>query len=465
MTNSTLLARTVADRAQSTRSLTLGLCMNIVAIAFESIAVATAMPVAARELNGIGWYAWSFSLFLIGMLFSTVVAGRLSDRVGFAKPLLTGLAVFVLGLVIAGSAVQMAQLVTGRLIQGLGSGLINTAVFVCVAVAYREADRPQMFTYLSTAWVLPAFVGPPVAAWLTQRWGWHWVFFSVIPLVVVGGLLILPSLRQLMVPPPTSAAAPGTLQPAPLWAAGLVAVAAAGLQLAGQQLGWTGAALLLGGIVALVVGLPHLMPACFGRVGRGLPAVIITRGLLSGAFVGGEAFVPLMLVEQRQLGLVLAGAALTVGSIGWMTGSWLQSRPWFSVRRDRIITLGCVSVAVGLGGIATIAFVSTLPYWLAGMSWVFSGFGMGLATSSTAVVVMTLSSEHTQGRNASSLNLSDALGAGLLVGLSGTLFTALHATGQLPLTFGTLLLTMSAVAVLAGLATLRIGAVTNDATR
>ncbi|HEY5848992.1 MAG TPA: MFS transporter, partial [Microlunatus sp.] len=78
----------------SRRALTIGLCMTVVAIAFEAIAVATAMPVAARDLNGLSYYAWAFSLFLIGMLFSTVVTGRLSDRIGPARPLLVGLLVF-----------------------------------------------------------------------------------------------------------------------------------------------------------------------------------------------------------------------------------------------------------------------------------------------------------------------------------------------------------------------------------
>jgi len=79
---------TAEAASASRRRLTIGLCTNVVAIAFESIAVATAMPVAARELHGLGFYAWAFSLFLIGMLFSTVVAGRLIDRMGPAKPLL-----------------------------------------------------------------------------------------------------------------------------------------------------------------------------------------------------------------------------------------------------------------------------------------------------------------------------------------------------------------------------------------
>ena len=80
------------------------------------------MPVAARDLNGLAYYAWSFSLFVIGMLFATVVAGRLSDRIGPAKPLLVGMVIFVVGLVVAGSAEHMLQLVGGRLVQGLGSG-------------------------------------------------------------------------------------------------------------------------------------------------------------------------------------------------------------------------------------------------------------------------------------------------------------------------------------------------------
>ena len=157
------------------------------AIAFEAIAVATAMPIAAQDLNGLPYYAWSFSLFLIGMLFATVVAGRLCDRIGPAKPLLVGLVIFAAGLVVAGTAGHMVQLIGGRLVQGLGSGVINTAIFVCVAQVFAPGQRPRVFTYISTAWVVPSFVGPPISAWLTHNLSWHWVFFAVLPLVVVGG--------------------------------------------------------------------------------------------------------------------------------------------------------------------------------------------------------------------------------------------------------------------------------------
>ncbi|MDF2747493.1 MAG: putative drug resistance transporter, partial [Propionibacteriaceae bacterium] len=347
--------RPTASTDLSLRGLTIGICMTITAIAFETIAVATAMPIAARDLNGLTYYAWLFSLFVIGMLFATVVTGRLSDKIGPAKPLVVGLMIFAAGLVVAGTSQQMAQLIAGRLIQGLGSGVINTAIFVCVAQAYSARQRPRMFTYISTAWVLPSFFGPPVAAWLTGSFSWRWVFIAVLPLVALGGAMVLPTLVTMIRSYDPQQARP-TVRPAPLWAAGMVALSAAAIQLAGQRLDWVASVLLSAGIAGLLVGLPRLMPPGFLRLRRGLSAVIMVRGLLPGAYFGAEAFVPLMLVEQRKVPLVLAGAVLTVGAIGWTVGSWLQSRPWLKIRRDRLITYGCVSVVAGLVIVALVAF-------------------------------------------------------------------------------------------------------------
>lgn len=444
----------------SQRALTIGLCATVVAIAFETIAVATAMPVAARDLAGLRHYAWVFSLFLIGMLFATVVCGRISDRIGPAKPLLGGLVIFLAGLIVAGTAQHFVQLLAGRLVQGLGSGAMSVAIYVCVALAFGRRQRPKMFTYLSTAWVLPSFVGPPAAAWLTQNLSWQWVFFAVIPLVLFGGAMALPSLLRMMRSYQPSD--PDDQKPAPLWAAGLLAVAAATLQLAGQQPAWVTVVLVIGGLAGLLVALPPLMPPGFLRFPRGISQVIQTRGLLAGAFFGGEVFVPLMLVEQRGVPLFQAGAVLTVGAVGWATGSWLQARPWLRIRRDLLITVGCWSVTLGLALVGLIAFVPTLPYVLVAVSWIFAGLGMGLATSSTSLAVMSLSAVAEQGRNASSLNVSDALGSGIFVGLAGTVFAAVQPSGNLALTFGLVELSMAVVALLSVLTSLRIGVVRNE---
>src|SRR3712207_3819972 len=104
-----------------------------------------------------------------------------------------------------------------------------------------------------------------------------------------------------------------------------------------------------------------------------------------------------------------------------------------------------------------VAFLPLLSFWIVAVGWVFSGLGMGLVTPSTAVAVMSLSRAAEQARNASSLTLSDALGPGVFVGVSGPFLSALSAGGDLQVASATLLPAMSVVGLLATASALRIG--------
>jgi MFS family permease len=440
--------------AASRRALTIGLCTAVVAVAFEAISVATAMPAAARELDGVDLYAWAFSLFLIGQLFATVAAGRLCDRIGAARPMVIGILVFAVGLVVAATSATMVQLIAARLLQGLGAGVVGVSMYVVIAQVYDERARPAMFSYISSAWVVPSFVGPAVAAWLTHHLDWRAVFWAVLPVLAVGAAMMLPPvLRAARSPLPAD---PSAAPPAALWAAGLAALGATAVQLAGQRLSPLGGLIGVVGLVLVGVSLPRLMPPGFFRFRPGLPPVITVRALIAGAFFGAEAFLPLMLVEQRHLSLLLAGSTLTLGALGWSAGAWLQSLRSFRLPRDRVITLGAGLVLLG---VSLVTFVAWAQPWvgLVAVAWVFAGMGMGLATSGTSLATMTLSSTGEQGRNASSLQFGEAFGGGLFVGLGGTVFAAVRPSGDLTQTFGSVLAAMALVAVLAVLASLRIG--------
>src|SRR3954463_11273833 len=129
---------TATRREAPPRALAIGLCVAVVAVAFEAISVATAMPAAARELDGVDLYAWAFSLFLIGQLFATVAAGRLCDRIGAARPMAGGILVFAVGLVVAATSTTMVQLIAARLLQGLGAGVVGVSMYVVIAQVYDE---------------------------------------------------------------------------------------------------------------------------------------------------------------------------------------------------------------------------------------------------------------------------------------------------------------------------------------
>ena len=67
----------VLDRAH--RLTTAGLLMLVTFIAFEAMAVGTAMPTAVAELHGLAWYAWPFSAFLVASVVG-MVAGAAAGR-------------------------------------------------------------------------------------------------------------------------------------------------------------------------------------------------------------------------------------------------------------------------------------------------------------------------------------------------------------------------------------------------
>src|SRR5688500_20305340 len=89
------------------RSLSSGLVALVMLVAFEAMAVATAMPVVARELGGMHLYNLAFSATLAASVIATVLGGRWSDVRGPMQPIATGVVGFVAGLLVAGFAPTM----------------------------------------------------------------------------------------------------------------------------------------------------------------------------------------------------------------------------------------------------------------------------------------------------------------------------------------------------------------------
>src|SRR5690606_7953877 len=117
------------------RRLTTALVLTVTLVAFESLAVATVMPVVADDLGGLGLYGWVFSGFFLGSLLGIVVAGDTADRRGTRLPYATGLVLFAAGLVVGGAAPSMGVLVVGRVLQGVGAGAIPAVAYTTVGRA------------------------------------------------------------------------------------------------------------------------------------------------------------------------------------------------------------------------------------------------------------------------------------------------------------------------------------------
>src|SRR5437588_3754682 len=179
------------------RALTAGLVLTISVSAFEALAVSTVMPVAARELHGLRLYGWAFSAFMLANLVGITIAGPMADRLGPARPFTLGLTLFGAGLFIDGVAPTMPVLVLGRAVQGLGAGGLAAVAYVSVSRGYPPVLRPRVMAALSSAWVVPSLVGPPLAGLAADHLTWRLVFFVLIATCPIAGVLALPALRTM----------------------------------------------------------------------------------------------------------------------------------------------------------------------------------------------------------------------------------------------------------------------------
>lgn len=410
------------------RPTSVGILILITLIAFEEMAVAPALPTVARDLHAIGAYGWAFTGFLVANVVGMVVSGQTSDERGPKAPLAAGMLAFIAGLVIAGSAVSMGQLVAGRVIQGLGGGLVITAMYVVIGQGYPEPTRPKLFAAISSAWVVPSLLGPVVSGAVTQHLGWRWVFLGLLPLVIVGCVLMLPVLRSLR-STPASAPAGRAVDGRRLGRVVRALAVAAGiavLEQAGQHPSALLAVAALAGLAALVWGLRALLPAGAARLRTGVPATVALRGVLAGAFFGTESLVPLSLTVQHGFGATEAGLPLACAGLTWALGSWWQGREVAgeeSRRRIRLARTGYSCIALAASGIAVSAGTAGAG-WLSYPSWALAGLGAGLTMSTLSVLLLRYTTDADRGTDSAALQLCDVTSSAVTTGIGGALVAA-----------------------------------------
>lgn len=382
--------------------------------AFEALAVSTAMPTVAVDLDGLRFYTFAFAVAFATSVVGMLAAGRWCDRSGPTPAMWTGVALFVVGLVVAGTATGMGALIAGRAVQGVGNGLYGVALYVLVARVFAAERHPAVFSAFAAAWVVPAIVGPGLAGLIVEHLGWRWVFLGAAVLTVPAAILMRPGLTAARRDRPAQDG--GT--------------AGASRDSAAPGYGATDDPTAVGQPERPSRHALRLAVAVL-RAGRGLPAVVSVRALVSAAFVGAEVLLPLLLVHERHLSPGGAGLILTVGALGWSGASWVRGRNLLHLSHSGYVRLGGGLLALGMVG-AAILVLPDVPAGFGMAFWVLSGTGMGLVYPTLSVLTLELAAPHEQGSASSALQVADAVAAAIASSVTGALLWALYDVAGLP---------------------------------
>lgn len=187
----------------------------------DQLIVATAMPQIVRDLNGLAQLSWVFTAYMLTSTIGVPIFGKLSDIFGRRRFYIFGIAVFLLGSVLAGLAHDMLQLIAFRALQGIGGGAMMVNSVAIIGEIFPPAERGRWQGLNMSMNGLATIAGPVLGGWVTDSLSWRWVFFINVPiglLAIAIAAVSMPKLARRIARPAIDLA--GAL----LVAAGLVAL-------------------------------------------------------------------------------------------------------------------------------------------------------------------------------------------------------------------------------------------------
>jgi EmrB/QacA subfamily drug resistance transporter len=281
-------------------------------VILDNTVVNVALPTLGRVLDtDLSLLQWVISGYMLAQAAVIPLSGWLSDRYGAKRVYLISLVLFTLGSAVCGLAISAPMLITTRILQGMGGGMLMP---IGMAVLYRLTPperRGEIFGYFGIPIMVAPALGPLLSGYLLQYADWRLIFLINVPVgiaALVIGLKVLPR-----IPAGRSAGSLDSLG----FVLGPLAFAAISFGVnQSTYAGWTSPATLGGigvGLVALALFVWRELtvrdPMLELRVFR-VPAftlAILTQWAAFGAMFGTFFLVPLFLQQVRGYGAFQTG--------------------------------------------------------------------------------------------------------------------------------------------------------------
>ncbi len=399
-------------------------------VAVGEVTAFAVMPAVAKALHGLPLYGWTLSVFALSTVVALVAGGRAVDALGPRRPYVVGLVCYLAGILLVSLAPNMPVVVAGRGLMGIGHGLFFSAAFAAQSLLIPAELRSRLIALSTSTWLPAAVVVPPLATLLEAGWSWRLAYLPTAALAVASlalGTLGFPrsqddkreekhGWRLAFLPKPVLVVAVGL---------GLVLIggqlAASVAQSISMPRVVTAAAVALAGTVVAVLGLLRLLPAGTLRAARGVPVIVLIRGLTPFAVLALQTFETLALMVVREEKSALAALAIPAAELGLLVGGWAfhhLSTRWSS---ETLMRWAALAVAVGSGGFLLTLFYPQTWLGLAFFAVAVRHLGWGLAYSVTTEALLHLTPAGQEGEGTSTGNMFLFFGTALGAGTGGVL--------------------------------------------
>ncbi|MER5290677.1 MFS transporter [Streptomyces pharetrae] len=411
------------------------ICLAQLTVLLDNTVLNVAIPSLTEELGAgtsdIQWMINAYSLVQSGLL---LTAGSAADRYGRKKMLITGLALFGIGSLVAGLADSTAQLIAARAGMGVGGALLLTTTLAVAMQIFAPEEHPKAIGIWSAVNALGFATGPLIGGFVLDHFWWGAIFLINLPVAALG-------LAAVVALVPESKNPQGDRPD--LLGAVLSTIGMSSLVLAiisGPEHGWSSGRVLAGGTIAVVVlavfawwesRIPYpMLDMHFFRnrrfTGAVAGAVLITFGMGGALFLLTQHLQFVLGYGPLEAGLRTAPLALAVVALNF---SGLSAKWTTKLGTPVSVLLGMMLMS---GGLVSIATLGSGGYAGMLLGLVLIGVGCAVANPAMAHAIMSSIPPAKAGVGAGVNGTLAEFGNGLGVAVLGAVLNARFAAVSLP---------------------------------
>lgn len=287
--------------------------------AIETSIVSLATPAIGKDLGVHESLALIFTSYMIAIVIITPLVGEIMKRIGSKYTMIAGITVFIIGSMLSGASFTFLMLVTSRLIQGFGAGIMMTMGSIIPKIAFEIPYRYKVMGIVGSVWGISSIVGPLLGGLILTYLKWSFLFYINVPVAIIAIVLVLKFFKFDEQPSKTKLDVKGLV----LFYAFLSCL------IAGFALGGTlsiaiyVAALIL---LYLFINFEYKSAAPFIPVRSFNKKIGITMGtdmIYAMMLMGANIFLPFYLQTEKGLTPLMSGLTTFSISVFWLTSTFI----------------------------------------------------------------------------------------------------------------------------------------------